>query len=165
MSIITDALRKVEIEKKSEESPKNTITPSSVCCQEPVLDKKQSKTSLYFAGSAILLVISLGFYLTLKINQSSRTKVLQEIQNIENKSEEKNTDILDAHTSYKMPETKYADLQLSGIIYDSIEPMAMINGKFYKENEVLDGIKILKIESDGIVIEYPDQRQESIKLR
>ena len=49
-------------------------------------------------------------------------------------------------------------LLLTGIIWDQREPVAMINGEAFRENDVVEGARILKIELYKVTLVYRSRK-------
>jgi len=48
------------------------------------------------------------------------------------------------------PENKTPKLEIKGIIFDKENPMAIINGEVYKEGDLIEGFRVVRITKDGV---------------
>ncbi len=48
------------------------------------------------------------------------------------------------------PENKIPKLELKGIIFDKENPMAIINGEVYREGDLIEGFRVVRITKDGV---------------
>jgi hypothetical protein len=53
-----------------------------------------------------------------------------------------------------------AELKLGGIIFNKTNPMAMINGKTVAVNDLIEGIRVAKIEPDRVSLEWNGRVKE-----
>ena len=75
---------------------------------------------------------------------------------------------LDTHDSPEIEEIVESDdipaLELDGIIWDEREPVVMINREAFRENDMVEGVRILKIERHKAILFYRSKRFE-LELR
>ena len=48
------------------------------------------------------------------------------------------------------PENKTPKLELKGIIFDKENPTAIINGEIYREGDLIEGFRVVRITKDGV---------------
>jgi hypothetical protein len=53
-----------------------------------------------------------------------------------------------------------ADLKLSGIFFNATNPRSLINGTVVHMNDVIEGIRVTKIEKDSVTVEWNGQVKE-----
>jgi len=75
---------------------------------------------------------------------------------------------LDAHDSPEIEEIVASDvlpaLELNGIIWDEREPVVMINREAFRENDVVEGVRILEIKKHKVILFYRSKKFE-LELR
>jgi len=59
------------------------------------------------------------------------------------------TDVKQAKPKVK-PENNIPKLELKGIFFDKDNPMAIINGEVYREGDLIEGFRVVRITKDGV---------------
>jgi len=57
-----------------------------------------------------------------------------------------------------------AGLKLQGVFFSKWKPAALINGKAVYRGELIQGVKVVAIERDGVTLEFEGKKTE-LKLR
>jgi hypothetical protein len=120
MSIIYQALKKVEDEERLKPSPR---------------DRKR------WLALSLLLTISVIFLLAWGISYLNKRKALLSEIKLEGKEELSREESLSYFEESHMP-TSYT---LEGIIYDEHNPSAIINGKILKKQDKIGDLKVINI--------------------
>ena len=58
----------------------------------------------------------------------------------------------------------FPDLKLQGVIFSTVRPSAIINGRMVRQNERMSGALVLEISRSNVVVEYQNQRK-TLSLR
>ncbi|MFH1858018.1 MAG: hypothetical protein ABH845_03855 [Candidatus Omnitrophota bacterium] len=182
MSLINDALRKVEHEKGTPES--NVKAQALEYPPSPTERKKQRRTSILFVSLGILFAIgmmglSLGMLFMVKSQPVPRTfeAPLQKTTPVATKEEvnaapESPSPVLRPPETSKTPaaaspipflspllqkptETLYV---LNGIVQGEGEELAIINNQITRLGEVVDGAVLVEIRKDYVVLEAEEKR-------
>ena len=145
MSLIQDALKKAE-----RKSVRNTVSDTM-----PALKEKEPLSWTRFAlflflvlaiSSALLYKISVNFGDAIEEKKISKVAVLNKAAN---EAPAPNLIKKDLIYSYTAPEPI-----LSGIMYSAQRPLAVINNSLVAEGDELDYIKVIKILSDRVELEF-----------
>ena len=162
MSIVLEALEKAQREGIKEE--KKEILPQKEFPKDiPKVKKEVRKHNLYLWVGILCVAILNLWFLNWWLNRNEAvvsvnvsTPVILPKHAVSPKPQTR--EILSI--SYRndiIPETDYPVLTVTGIVWDPEEPIALINGKFFRKgNEVL-GAKIEEIQVDRVKFLYKDE--------
>jgi len=67
------------------------------------------------------------------------------------------TDVKQAKPKVK-PENNIPKLELKGIFFDKDNPMAIINGEVYREGDLIEGFRVVRITKDGVKLVSQDNQ-------
>ncbi len=165
MSIITDALKKVENEKGSK-------TMSSKAYVNKVMGPERKGTyqgkelkgnkTLIAAGSMVLLTIiilavSNAFLIPKDLELAGRTELLEAEAYRDMRSE---IELLESERVAARKEL-LSSFRLNGIVWDSNDSWAIINNRIVRPGDVLEGVTIVSIKPQKVVLSF---KQEEFDL-
>jgi len=151
MSIIYDALKKMEAQRKAGKDKQ--ATPQSSCDeqdspeqQETFLAKIKKNRTLKLLGIFIILLIA--FFFTYKnqiislFSPAGRRKAMLQGRKIFGFQEDV--------TQIKVKPKVYEGYLLEGVIYDEQNPSAIINGKVLRKTDKIDDYTVVDISQDSV---------------
>lgn len=150
MSIIHEALKKVQSNRSENPSPTN----KPVAVEKPF--QKPNAFALLLWGFTTFILVSLTFYnlyeYTRRTKEMSMTKFYVPASRPATLASAPDVATSALAPSVSAPEPKKGELVLSGIVEMDGKSFALINKEFYEVGESVEGAKITKITPDSIEI-------------
>lgn len=152
MSIINEALKKVEEEnqKKSQpQAPKYEFQPTIA---PNIAQRKVTKKPI-----SIFLVIILLFISAFVITKMPSFKLLKEKSVNPKLIAEKYSSIPNREATASTSSLNAPFLTLNGIIYDEEMPYAIVNNKVLRKGEIIEGASLVEIDKDFVKFVFKDK--------
>lgn len=164
MSIILQALNKAQKEKETTMNENETLSsqsPQSSPVYFPkekiTLERKQKKYKLFFAIIAVIIFLQVVTYLTIKyISQSNSPIKETPTAQVKGKAPLFNFSKAfksDPNKTESKTESRPA-LKMTGIIWDELNPIVLVNDKMLYNGETVSGATIIKITPDRVTFSY-----------
>lgn len=169
MSIITEALKKVQYDRTNPqneelriETTKDILTSPVKITVEKAKENKKPILLIISAGLSLLLALSLGLLYFLPTLEAPGT-IDTNFDAQSAKTKAPNPSAVSTRATYR-PSTDIDLPVLNGIMYSPVSPQAVINSIIASEGEVISGFTVKRILPDMVILSR-DGKEYDLKLK
>ncbi len=148
MSIIYDALKKTEAKTKD-------ISDKHAEIMTPAANRFKFLRIIYVI-CILIIMASIGFFMGKETPDNKSSQHSANSKERSSISVQVKSSSLDINTKKEMPRfvNELPPLLLTGLLFSNGEYVALINDRMAKEGDVIEGVLIKKIDSEGVDIEF-----------